>query len=89
MTTYEKELIAMVQKKYGKLSSEDFVRKMIEIGVVDYSRCKVLAMREYVNTLMKSGEKKTNAMWMAAERFSCSYEYARKCMYYYTDVNMV
>lgn len=32
--------------------------------------------------------KKVEAMYDAAERFCCSYEYVRKCMYYYKEINL-
>ena len=50
--------------------------------------CKVLKIREFVAALQKNGMKKIDAMWMASEQFACTYEYVRKCMYYYTDVNL-
>lgn len=88
MTTYEKELALIVQQKYSNYTSGELIEKLIEMGVVDFSRCKILAVREYVGALGTQGVKKTNAMWQATEKFSCSYEYIRKCMYYYTDVNL-
>ena len=59
------------------------------MGVVDYTRCKILAVRNVVDEMVKKGMKKSDAMWSAAEQFACSYEYIRKCMYYYTDVNII
>jgi hypothetical protein len=70
------------------LDNGELMDKLFEMGVVDFSRCKILATRQYVEQLVRRGEKKTNAMWMAAEHFVCSYEYVRKCVYYYTDINM-
>ena len=88
MTTYEKQLAEMVEERYAGLTGRALVEKLIEIGVVDYSRCKILAVREAVGRLMKKGMKKTDAMWTAAEQFACSYEYIRKCMYNYLDINL-
>ena len=88
MTIYIKEMIRMLEQRYGTLSNSEFARKLFEIGVLDHTMCKVLAVREYVAALVKGGEKKIDAMWQAAEHFSCSYEYIRKCIYYYTDVNL-
>ena len=87
MTIYEKELIAQVNERYKKLSNAQLIEKLIEIGVVDFSRCKVLAVRGYVEMLMRQGGKKCDAMWEASVKFACTYEYVRKCMYYYKDVN--
>lgn len=87
-TTYQKHLTSIVEERFGELSHAELLEKLFEMGVVDFSRCKILAIREYVEELVRKGEKKTNAMWIAAEHFICSYEYVRKCMYYYTDVNI-
>lgn len=88
MTIYVKELIGMLGRRYGQMPTEELAEKLFEIGVLDHTLCKVLAVREYVADKGKRGVKKIDAMWQAAENFSCSYEYVRKCMYYYTDVNI-
>ncbi len=88
MTTYEKKLADLVEMRYADMSAKELICKLIEIGVVDYSRCKILAVRETVAKLIKNGMKKTDAMWTAAEQFACSYEYVRKCVYYYLDINL-
>lgn len=87
MTIYMKELVGMLDRRYGKLPTGELAGKLFEIGVLDHTLCKVLAVREYVAEQVKAGEKKIDVMWKAAEHFSCSYEYVRKCIYYYTDVN--
>ena len=48
---------------------------------------KVLVVREYVKDRVKNGSSRLGAMWQATEEFACSYEYVRKCVYYYKDVN--
>lgn len=88
MTIYEKQLARAVGTRYGRLTSGQVVERLVRIGVVDPTLCKVLAVREYVAGRQRTGESKTDAMWQASERFSCSYEYVRKCMYYYTDINL-
>lgn len=88
MTIYVKELLLMLDRKYGALSPSEMADKLFEIGVVDHTLCKVLAIREFVAAKVKNGEKKMNVMWSAAEHFCCTYEYVRKCVYYYTDVNL-
>lgn len=88
MTIYVKELIMMLDRKYGTLSPGEMADKLFEIGVVDHTLCKVLAVREFVAKKVKNGEKKIDAMWNAAEHFCCTYEYIRKCVYYYTDINL-
>ena len=88
MTIYMKELVGMLDRRYGKMPAEEFAGKLFEIGVLDHTLCKVLAVREYVAARVRGDVKKIDAMWEAAEHFSCSYEYVRKCIYYYTDVNI-
>lgn len=63
-------------------------KRLINMGVVDFSRCKILCVRNFVDIQIKEGKKKNDAMWIAAEKFSCSYEYIRKCVYYYRDINL-
>jgi hypothetical protein len=89
MTRYEKELVGIIDEQYGdSLSAGALVEELIRIGVVDHTRCKVLVVRRYVDELVKGGCGKVEAMWLAAEHFCATYEYVRKCMYYYTDVNI-
>ncbi len=88
MTVYEKYLSEVVASNFPSLSCGELLEKLIEIGVVDFTRCKVLAVRRFVDDCMRGGMKKIDAMWDAAEKFCCSYEYVRKCMYYYKDVNV-
>lgn len=88
MTRYEKELARIVSQRYGKLAAAELIAELCRIGVVDHSLCKVLSVRRYVDELVKNGSGKIDAMWMAADHFCATYEYIRKCMYYYTDVNI-
>lgn len=88
MTVYQKELMHLLQDKFGQLSAVQLIEKLSVIGVLDCILCKVLVIREFVNALQRNGVKKIDAMWIASEKFACSYEYIRKCMYYYTDVGL-
>ncbi len=88
MTLYEKEFVQQFCEHYPEMAAGQVIEKLIEIGVVDFTRCKVLAIRSFIDREVKRGTGKIDALWMAAERFACSYEYARKCAYYYRDVNM-
>lgn len=87
LTIYVKELLERLDDRYGKLSGREMAEKMFQLGVIDHTLCKVLAIREFVDEQVKQGEKKVDSMWIAAEHFCCTYEYIRKCVYYYTDVN--
>lgn len=87
MTVYDRQLIDALAKMYPLEGTAELVERLIEMGVVDTTRCKVLVVREYVHELVKQGNGKVDAMYMAAEKFCSSYEYVRKCMYYYKNVN--
>ncbi len=88
MTLYEKELARIVGERYGKLNAAELVAELCRIGVVDHTRCKILAVRRRVEELVHDGHRKIEAMWLAADQFCATYEYVRKCMYYHTDVNI-
>lgn len=89
MTIYQRELKERITQHYPNASSDQLLDLLFEMGVVDPTRCKVLAIRDCVDEMVRQGRGKVDAMYQAADRFACSYEYVRKCMYYYTDVNMV
>ena len=74
--------------RFGDLAPQQMFEKMTRIGVIDITLCKVLTIREFVAAMQKIGMIMIDAMWMASEQFACTYEYVRKCMYYYTDVNL-
>jgi hypothetical protein len=88
MTRYQKELAQAVATRYGELSTVRLVEELCRIGVVDHTLCKVFIVRRYVDELVKGGTGKVDAMWAASDRFCATYEYIRKCMYYYNDINL-
>lgn len=88
LTIYDKQLITSVEKLWPGMKTAEVVERLINIGVVDPAKCKVLVVREYVDKMVKEGYGKVDSMYMAAEKFCCSYEYVRKCVYYYKDVNL-
>ena len=89
VTRYEKELVQILTERYGpSLRTDTIIEELLRIGVVDHTRCKILAVRRFVDTQVKIGSGKVDAMWLASEHFCVSFEYVRKCMYYYTDVNI-
>ena len=88
LTRYEKELCRIVAERYGGLTATGLVEELCRIGVIDHTRCKVLAVRRWVEEAVRAGSGKVEAMWMAAEHFCATYEYVRKCMYYYNDINI-
>ncbi len=88
MTLYQKRLHDLVQARCAQNSGHDVVDLLFRVGVIDSTLVKVLVIREYVEELLREGETKLNAMWRATEVFACTYEYVRKCIYYYKDVNL-
>ena len=88
MTIYQKELKQQIKELHPDLDNGELLDLLFEMGVVDPTRCKVLAVRRWVEKAVHRGSRKVDAMYQAAEEFACSYEYVRKCMYYYTDVNL-
>lgn len=88
LTVYDRQLIESVDRLWPGLDTAALVERLIRIGVVDPTRCKVLVVREYVDELVKEGNGKVDSMYMAAEKFCCSYEYVRKCVYYYKEINL-
>jgi hypothetical protein len=81
-------LVRAVAEKYGHLPADRLIEKLCEIGVVDHHLCKILAVRRHVDHLVRRGEGKMDAMWMASEHFCVTYEFVRKSVYYYTDVTI-
>ncbi len=88
LTRYQKELARMVAEKYGKLTAAQIVAELCRADVIDHTLCKVLVVRRWVENAVRQGDGKNAAMWLAAERFCVTFEYVRRCMYYYTDVNL-
>jgi hypothetical protein len=88
LTRYETELVRLVAMRYPGLAPAALVEELCRAGVIDYSRCRVLAVRRWVEEAVKRGDGKVAAMWRAADHFCATFEYVRKCMYYHTDVNI-
>lgn len=88
LTRYEKELARIVAGRFGGRPAESIVGELCRIGVIDHTLCKVLAVRRWVEESIKAGNGKVDAMWMASDYFCVTYEYVRKCLYYYKDVNL-
>jgi hypothetical protein len=88
MNIYQKRLREIVQSNDPCPERSEVVDLLFRVGVIDSTLVKVLVIRQYVEELMRQGETKLNAMWRATEIFACTYEYVRKCIYYYKDVNL-
>jgi ribosomal protein L17 len=89
MTLYQKRLNELVLTQMPNTDGEKIVDRLVRLGVIDNTLLKVLVIREYVEKLVREGDSKLNAMWRATEIFACTYEYVRKCVYYYKDINFV
>lgn len=89
LTRYEKELARLVARRYGRMGTVALVEELCRIGVVDHTRCKVLAIRCWVESkVLDEGMGKLRAMHLAADHFASTYDYIRKCIYHYRDVNV-
>jgi hypothetical protein len=89
MNIYQKRLHEIVQSHCPHPEEGcDIVDMLFKVGVIDSTLVKVLVIREYVEELVREGETKLNAMWRATEIFACTYEYVRKCVYYYKDIKL-
>ncbi len=88
MNLYQKKLHELVRSRMPHAVGAEVVELLCKIGVIDNTLIKVLVIREYVAELMRGGETKLNAMWRTTEIFACTYEYVRKCVYYYKDINL-
>ena len=88
-TTYQRELKQQILLNHPNCTVDELIDLLYEMGVVDQTRCKVLAVRRWVENQVKKGKGKVDTMYQAAEHFACSYEYVRKCIYYYTDVTLI
>ncbi|MCC8087935.1 MAG: hypothetical protein LIO79_01515 [Rikenellaceae bacterium] len=87
MTTYQKEFIEVMCKKFRSKEIVKLLEILMSSGVVDDTMLKVFVIRKFVFSEASNGNSKLNAMWKATEHFCCSYEYVRKCIYYYKDVD--
>lgn len=85
---YVKALECELSKMLPDSLVGDVLAILEHAGLLDYKKCKVLVVRQYCNDLLRCGKGKVDSMWLAAERFSCSYEFVRACMYYYKDVDL-
>ena len=88
-TTYEKELFRQIRESVQ--TPEDLFARLAELRILDETRMRARAVREWINGRPKKGICRPNGvvdtMWQAAEHFKCSFEAIRKYWYYYTDVN--
>ncbi|MFI3331305.1 MAG: hypothetical protein R3Y38_05825 [Rikenellaceae bacterium] len=86
MVAYERELKKILAGKCEDESLNVIIDTLFKIGVIDYSQCKALCIRKWCKEKVAEGMGIVDAMWEATEIFACSYEYARKCIYYYKDL---
>jgi hypothetical protein len=89
LSDYELELARTLGKRMGNAPlTQRLVEELCRMGVIDHTLCRVLAVRTWVDARVKSGRGKVESMWMAASHFCATFEYVRKCMYYYQNVNL-
>ncbi len=88
LSIYQQELADAIARRYKKLPPEKLVAELCRMGLLDHPLCKVLAVRTWVDRAVAAGSQKVDAMWAASEKFCTSFEYIRKCIYYYKDINL-
>ena len=87
-TLYDKKIIDLMEQKFPGRDAGKITENLIRMGLVDSTKCKILMIREFVSKLVRNGSGKIDAMYTAAEEFCCSFEYVRKCIYYYKNINL-
>lgn len=88
MTCYERRLARHLGLRLGTTDSARVVEYLARRGLLDYRACKIFTVREFLQKLIRGGVSTTEALWQASERFACTYEYARRCLYDYRDMNL-
>ncbi|MCD7963479.1 MAG: hypothetical protein LUF90_08020 [Rikenellaceae bacterium] len=86
MNIYQKIFRKIISESYNNPETTQLIEALIESGILDDTLLKVFIIRRFVFNKVEMGVTKLNAMWKATEEFCCSYEYVRKCVYYYKDV---
>lgn len=81
MTRHEESLAGVLLGEVGGLRTEEAVRRLIRLGLLNRTACERLAVRDEVARLAREGIPRCEALHMAAERFCCSYEKARGLFY--------
>lgn len=88
LTVYDKQLIGEVERMFPDHHAGEVVERLIRMGVVDTVRCKILDGEGVCERTRGPRNGQGRCHVHGAEKFCCSYEYVRKCMYYYKEVNL-
>ena len=88
LTLYDRKVIDFMDRQFPGKEAGKFTEQLIRMGLVDNTKCKILMIREYVSEMVRKGSGKIDAMYSAAEEFCCSFDYVRKCIYYYKNINL-
>lgn len=87
MTSLEKRFIEVFKNKHPQCD-ENTVKLLLESNFIDFRTMKIALTRHYVEECVKRGCGKREAMMLVANDLATSYEYVKKAMYYYNDVNV-
>lgn len=83
LTAYDKMLIEKLCPPQSALTASQLMESLVTRNLLDQRRCRALLVQDFVDDLVKKGSTKIDAMYVAAEKFCCSYENVRKYIYYY------
>ncbi|MCL1943575.1 MAG: hypothetical protein FWF54_08550 [Candidatus Azobacteroides sp.] len=87
ITSIEKKFVEIYRQKHPE-SEEKTIFALMENNLIDFRTCKIALIRYFVHDCVKRGCGKREAMRLIADDMACSYEYVRKVMYYYNDINI-
>lgn len=88
LTIHEKAFVESASERLAGRSAREVIEALLRMGVINPKMCRVAVVRDCIARLRRDGERITDAMWIAAERYALSYEFVRQCVYYHKGVNM-
>lgn len=84
MTRHERLLARTLLDEIRGATPEEAVERLLAAGLADLRACERRAIHDEVERLGQEGTPRCEALYAAAEKFSCSYEKARR--YYYEQI---
>ena len=87
ITSIERKFVEIYTKKHPN-AQENTIFALIESKLIDFRTCKIALIRHFVDDCVKKGCGKREAMRLVANDMACSYEYVKKAMYYFNDINI-
>ncbi|MDE5621653.1 MAG: hypothetical protein K2K30_04810 [Alistipes sp.] len=81
MTRHERLLARTLLDEIRGATPEEAVERLFAAGLADLRACERRAIHDEVERLGQEGMPRCEALCVAAEKFSCSYEKARRFYY--------